>query len=367
MAGPAPEFIELMAIIRSYQQSRAVTVAAQLGIADLLRDGSRSVDELAASTATHTETLYRLMRALAAIGVFREDAGRSFSLTAMGEYLRTDVPLSLSMASQMFGADYGWKAWGELPHSVRTGENSARHALGEDMWAYLRQHPHDSEIFNASMRTMSRSNAPAEVAAYDFGRHKLIADIAGGTGAMLATILAQHPGVRGILFDQPQVVAEAAQVLQDAGVADRVTIEAGSFFERVPSGPDLYILRRILHDWMDPECTRILRCIREAMTPDARLVVIDCVVGPPNEDPLAKFLDLTMLVLVEGKERTESEWTGAARGRRLPPGAGDQRDGKQRHHRSGARVGQPRPLSPRTCALRNKYRERAATGQRVAN
>jgi hypothetical protein len=191
---------------------------------------------------------------------------------------------------------------------VRTGENAATRALGMDVWEYRRRNPEDGEIFDAAMRTMSRSSAPSEVAAFDFGRFATIADIGGGIGAMLSTILQAHPLVRGVLFDQAQVVTGAPPVLRQAGVEDRVTIIPGNFFAHIPPGADAYLLRRILHDWVDDKCIEILRRIRQATAPSARLIVIDCVVGPPNEDPLAKFLDLMMLVSAGGRERTEPEW-----------------------------------------------------------
>lgn len=309
MSGSPPiEFVELLGIVRGYQRSRALTVAAELGIADLLRDGPRGVDDLAAATGTHPPTLYRVLRALASIGVFREDTDRRFALTAMGEYLRRDHPLSVDPAARMFGGAYEWRAWGELAHSVATGENAAEHALGMDVWEHRRRNPEDGEVFDAAMRTFSRGNNAAVLAVHDFGRYKVVADIAGGTGAVLAAVLAAHPQARGILFDQAQVVDAAGPVLRDAGVADRVDVVAGDFFATVPEGADAYLLVRILHDWTDADALRILRTVRAAMTPDARLLVLDAVVGPPNEDPLVKFLDLMMLVSAGGRERTETEW-----------------------------------------------------------
>lgn len=296
-------------LTRAYQRSRALTVVAELGIADLLGDDERSVGFLAESTATHAPTLYRVLRALASIGVLHEGPGQSFSLTTKGEYLRSDHPLSLAPAAAMLGADYEWKAWGELMHSVRTGENAAVHALGTDVWEYRRRNPSAEEMFDAAMRTFTRSSASAEVAAYDFARHAVVADIGGGIGAMIAAILTADDTMRGILFDQAEVVKGARDVLESAGVADRVEVVGGDFFDAVPEGADAYVLRRILHDWEDDACLRILANIRRVMAGDERLIIIDGVVGPPNEDPLVKFLDLMMLVSAGGRERTDSEWT----------------------------------------------------------
>jgi hypothetical protein len=309
MSGSLPrEFVELMAVVRGYQRSRAVTVAAELGIADLLSGGPRAVEDLAAETSTDTSSLYRLLRALAALGVFVEHPDRQFELSAMGDFLRRDHPLSLDPAARMFGADYQWRAWGELRHSVETGENAAVHALGTDVWDYRRLHPEHGEIFDATMRTLSAGDNAGVLAAHDFGRYRLIADVGGGTGAVLAAVLAAHADIRGILFDQPHVIANADVVLRAAGVADRATAVPGDFFDVVPAGADAYLLVRILHDWPDAEALRIVRNVHAAMGPDATLVIVDSVLGPPNEDPLAKFLDLMMLVSAGGHERTEEEW-----------------------------------------------------------
>jgi hypothetical protein len=305
---PPHEFRELLAVVRGYQRSRAVTVAAELGIADLLRDGPRDVEELAAATRTHASTLYRLLRALASIGIFSESPGRRFELSPMGQYLRRDHPLSVDPAARFFGAGYEWRAWGDLQHSVRTGENAAVHALGHDVWEHRRRHPEHGEVFDAAMRTLSRAESAGILAAHDFGRYGTVADVGGGTGALLASVLAAQPRTRGILFDQPQVVAGADGVLRDAGVADRVSVVPGDFFVEIPAGADAYILARILHDWPDEDAVRILQRVRSAMTADARLLLLEAVVGPPNEDALVKFLDLMMLVSPGGQERTEDEW-----------------------------------------------------------
>jgi hypothetical protein len=309
MANVPSDFAELMGIALGFQRSRALMVAAELGVADLLRDGSLSIAELAHATRTHEPTLYRLLRALASLGIFHEDGERRFSLTPKGKLLQSDAPASVGAVARFFGRDYHWTAWGHLLHSVRTGENASQAALGTDVWTYRERHPEENEIFNAAMAALSRAGAAAEMTAYDFGRHRIIADIAGGTGALLAEILRRHPDSRGILFDQPHVVAHAGAMLERADVADRVRIESGSFFEGVPPGADAYVMRRILHDWPDAEAVAILRRCREAMLPDARLLLLESVVGGPNEDAQSKFLDLLMLVSAGGRERTEGEWS----------------------------------------------------------
>ena len=296
-----------MGIARAYQRSQALAVAARLRIADVLAAGPRTVADLASATDTDAPTLYRLLRALASIGVFTELAERSFANNPASEYLRSDHELSVAPAVEMFCAGYEWTAWGALDHSVRTGENAATHALGMDVWEYRRHDPEAGRTFDAAMRTLARGNRD-EVAAHDFASYLVIADIGGGTGAFVCAVLSENPRQRAILFDQPHVVENAQPTLAAAGVEERVEVVGGSFFDGVPSGADAYVLRRILHDWTDDACVEILCNVRRSMTPAARLIVIDAVVGPPNEDPFAKWLDLMMLVSAGGRERTDEEW-----------------------------------------------------------
>lgn len=308
VASPPPELAELLDITLAYQRSQAVAVAAELGVADLLRDGPCSVDELAAGTGAHSPALYRLLRALAAIGVVHEDEQRRFRLTAIGEYLRRDHPLSVDPVARMYCADYEWRAWGELLHGVRTGESPAHRALGTDVWEYRRRHRDQSRVFDAAMRTLSRMIAAGLLEVYSFDHHRLVADIGGGTGAVLAAVLARYPHLEGILFDQPHVVGDAGPVLGAAGVQNRVTVVPGDFFTGVPSGADVYLMVRVLHDWLDDDAARILDQVRSAMRGDALLLILDAVVGPPNEDAESKFFDLMMLVSAGGRERELREW-----------------------------------------------------------
>jgi hypothetical protein len=243
---PTEDFQALVDLVRSHQRVQALAVAARLGIADLLRDGPRDVGDLADVTGTHGPTLYRLLRALATIGVFTELEGHRFGLGERGEYMRTDHPLSVAPLARMYAGSYEWQAWGELLHSVRTGGNAARHALGMDVWEHRRRNPEDQDVFDAAMRTLSRAATPGILAAHDFVRHRVLADIGGGTGALLAAVLRAHPGLRGVLVDQAQVLAGADEVLRAAGVADRVDVVVGDFFAEVPAGADAYLLSRIL-------------------------------------------------------------------------------------------------------------------------
>jgi O-methyltransferase domain/Dimerisation domain len=297
---------DLMRLATGFRYSQAIHVAATLGIADLLADGPRPSNELAREAGADPDALYRLLRALAAVGVFEEDDERRFALTPLGEPLRSDVPGSVHGWALMIGRPYFWRSWGNLEHSIRTGENSFRALHGTDIWEWRSGRPEESAIFDGAMRALTGAANAALLDAYDFGRFGTIVDVGGGNGAFLAAILDAHPAARGVLFDQPHVIDGAGPVL--ASVADRVSVVAGSFFDSVPSGGDAYILKWIVHDWEDEEAIAILQICRAALSPDARLLVIERILALPNEGAEGKFSDLNMLVLPGGRERTGDEF-----------------------------------------------------------
>ena len=308
MAPPEPPTVALRRLVNGYQVTQAIHVAATLGLADLLTDGPRGSDDLAAATGTHAGALYRVLRALASVGVFREEPGRRFGLTPLGECLRADAPEPVGPWAAFVGRPYHWQAWAHLLHGVRTGETAFRHAHGMGVWEYRAAHPEEGAIFDRAMTAISRRQADAVLAAYDFGRFGSVVDVGGGAGAFLAAVLARHPAVRGVLFDQPHVVAGADEVLRAAGVADRCRVVAGSFFEAVPDGGDAYVLKNIVHNWEDEEATAILRGCRRAIGAGGALLAVDRVLAPPNEGAAAKSMDLQMLVGAGGRERTREEW-----------------------------------------------------------
>jgi hypothetical protein len=294
-------------LINGFQVSQAIHVAATLGLADLLAEGPATSDELASSTATHPPTLYRLLRALAGIGIFRQDSGGRFALTPLGECLRSDAPGSLAGWAAYVGRTYYWEAWGHLLHSVKTGETAFRSLHGTDVWAYRSRHPDESAIFDRAMESLTRRVDRSLLAAYDFGRFEVVADIGGGNGALLSAILTTYPAMRGILFDQAHVVAEAAAVLEAAGVDDRCEVVEGDFLDEVPEA-DAYLLKSILHDWADAESTAILTSCRRALRSDGAVLVVERLIGAPNESPEAAFSDLNMLLVPGGRERTLDEF-----------------------------------------------------------
>jgi hypothetical protein len=308
MSHGEPPVSALRGLVNGFQLSQAISVAATLGIADLLADGARTSADLAAATDAHAGSLYRLLRALASAGVLVEGDGRRFELTALGECLRSDAPEPVGNWAAHVGQPYFWQAWANLLHTVRTGDSGFRAAHGMDAWEYRTEHPQEGEIFDRAMTDLARTAASAVLEVHDFARYGTVVDVGGGHGALLASVLSRHPGMQGVLFDQPQVVAGAGPVLEAAGVADRCRVAGGSFFDSVPSGGDAYVLKSILHDWDDAEATTVLRQCRRAAPEGGSLVVIERDLGQANTSPEAKLSDLNMLVVLGGRERTIDEY-----------------------------------------------------------
>ena len=306
-AGASPPRATLLQMMTGYWVSQALYVAAKLGIADLLADGPVDCEDLAAATNTHAPSLQRVLRALASVGVFTEVSPGSFALTPLAELLRTETPGSMSALAIMY-AEEQYRAWGEMLHSVRTGEMAFDHQFGMGYFEYLAQHPEADRVFNEAMTGWTQQLVGAVVDTYDFSPFHTVVDVGGGYGALLATILRNNPGTRGILFEQPHVIASAEEELVAAGVADRCTFVGGDFFVEVPAGGDAYVLSQILHDWDDERCVAILGQCRRAMPDHGKLLVVELVL-PPGDDPfLGKWLDLHMLVLLGGRERTATEY-----------------------------------------------------------
>ena len=299
---------ELHRLINGYQVSQALHVVAALGIPDLLADGLCSSQDLAAAVGASDGPLYRLLRAVAAIGVLEELPGGRFALTELGEGLRSDVPGSLAGWAAFIGRGYYWSAWSRLIDGVRTGAHAFRLEHGTDPWTYRQTHPQEIPVFNRAMNSISGQVAEALAAAYDFSKFRTIVDVGGGGGAFVAAILGRYPGVRAVLFDLPHVVEDARRFIKESGFSARCDLVGGSFFDTVPGGGDAYLLKSVLHDWYDPDVKRILRVCHAAMRPDAVLLVIERLLAPPNEGADGKFGDLNMLVAAGGCERTAEEW-----------------------------------------------------------
>lgn len=305
---PPPE-AQLLQMITGKATTQLLFVVAKLGIADELSDGPKSVDTLAEATDAHPGALYRVLRALASMGVFAETESRHFRLTPLAEPLQSDTPNSVRDFAIMFGSDWHNKAWSNLLQSVRTGEPAFDHAFGTDLFEHLNAHPEHFEVFNDAMTAVSRQDADAIFHAYDFSDLDTVVDVGGGHGFLLAQVLKANPSMEGVLLELPEVAAEARGKMAEAGVADRCKVVEGDFFESVPGGEDAYILKLIVHDWDDEKARQILANCREAMPPDGKLLVVNSVIPAGNDPYMGKLVDIEMLVMTPGgAERTEDEF-----------------------------------------------------------
>jgi hypothetical protein len=287
--------------------TQALYVAAKTGVADLLKDGAKTIAELAAATETHEDALYRIMRSLASHGIFSETAPKTFANTAYSEPLRSDVAGSFRNGAIFMGESWHWNVWGNMLHSAKTGNPAWGRTHGAEVFDYFPAHPEQAEIFNGAMTDMSVATAPAVVEAYDFSGIETLADIAGGHGYLLSQILRATPSLKGILFDMPHVIANADHLLGAQGTAERIEKVAGDFFREVPAA-DAYVMKHIIHDWDDERSVLILKNIRAAMKQGGKLLIVETVVPETNEPHYSKLLDLEMLVSPGGKERTPSEY-----------------------------------------------------------
>ena len=295
---------ELFRIISGCKITQALYVAAKLGIADHLASGSMGADVLAKKVGANPRALLRLMRHLTAIDVFTLDESKRFGLTTLGELLREDNPESMKY-SAIYAGEENYKAAGDLLHTVQTGETAFNHLYGKGHFEWLGDHPDESSTFNKAMAQSLRVlKNPLE--SYDFSGKRLIVDVGGGRGDLISSIMQVNATLKGILFDLPQGAGEAQSRLKTKGVADRCQIIRGSFFDSVPEGGDVYVLSRILHDWPDDKAAVILANCRKAMRDDGTLLIRDNVLT--ERDERGSLLDLTMMIMTGGEERTESEW-----------------------------------------------------------
>ncbi|WP_406701228.1 methyltransferase [Singulisphaera sp. Ch08] len=301
----APE--QMARMITGSWISQAVYVVAKLGIADRLKDGPKGVEELAQATDTHARSLYRLLRALASVGVFSEDSAGKFQLTPLAETLRSDEPNSQWAMAVMMGEEH-YQSWGELLASIRTGETAFDRIYGQPIFDYLSERPEQAAVFDAAMTSIHGRETQAFLDAYDLSGINVLADIGGGNGRNLIGILLRYPQMKGLLFDLPHVIERARLNLEQAGVADRCQLIGGSFFDSIPVEADAYFMRHIIHDWNDEKSTQILRNIRRSMPEQAKLLVVEHVLPAGNAPSFGKLLDLNMLLLPGGVERTEDEF-----------------------------------------------------------
>lgn len=298
---------QLDQMITGYWLSQAIYAAAKFGIADQLKDGPKTVGELAGATSTNPDALYRLLRALASVGIFTEGESRRFALTPLAEPLRSDVAGSKRALALMSG-DEQFRAWAEIDYSIRTGKVAFDKVFGKPIFDYLGEHPDKARIFDSAMVGIHGRESNSVLDAYDFSAFGVVADIGGGNGSQMTEILKKHTRLKGILFDLPHVIERAKERIHASGLLDRCALVAGSFFDAVPEGADAYVLRHIIHDWDEEKCLTILRNCHRAMRPASKLLVIESVIPPGDEPFQGKFLDLVMLLIPGGKERTENEY-----------------------------------------------------------
>jgi hypothetical protein len=298
---------QLTCMITGYWVSQAVYAAAELGLADLLKDGPKPVESLANATGTKSDPLFRLLRALASVGVFAEGPSRTFSLTPTAQLLRSDVPGSQRSLARMAGGQQ-FAAWSEILHSLRTGETAYQKVHGRPVFDALADDPENARIFDEAMTGIHGRETGAVLDVYDFAGIGTLVDVGGGNGGNLIATLERHPQIRGILFDLPHVVERARPRVEAVGLSSRCQLFGGSFFESVPPGGDAYLMRHIIHDWYDEQSLTILRNCHKALPAGGKLLVIESVIPPGNDPFPGKFLDLTMLMIPGGKERTADEY-----------------------------------------------------------
>ena len=303
-----PPEIGLLELASGFISTHLVYAAARVGIADVLANGPLSADDVAAKVGSDPDATHRLLRACAAFGVFREGTDGRFGLTPLANGLRSGTRDSMLPVILMLGDTHYQGTWGQLAHTVETGRPGAEQALGMPMWDYLDHNPEFGATFNNAMTRLSALDWPAIKSAYDFTQFSTIVDIGGGHGQLLAFILDAAPGAKGVLLERQALIEEAEDHLRAAGVLTRCRTEAGSFFETAPSDGDLYVMRRVIHDFDDEQAAEILKNVRRHMPKGATLLVLESVVPPGNAPDFAKSLDLDMMLFVGGRERTEPEF-----------------------------------------------------------
>jgi hypothetical protein len=300
---------QLAQMATGYWLSQMLYVAARLGLADRLSRGPLAITQLAAETSTQPEPLYRLCRALASLGIFTETDPHRFALTPTAEFLRDDHPQTVRPLVLMMG-DTQYAAWGQLLFSVQSGQPAFPHVFGRPLFDYLADHPTAAAEFDRAMVAIHGRETAAVLAAYTFQGCRKLVDVGGGNGSQLMEVLQHHPGLHGVVYDLPHVADRARAGIAHAGLAGRCDVVGGDFFQSVPAAGETYLLRHILHDWDDAACLKILHAIRQVIPPDGRLLVIETVLPPGNDPCFAKLLDITMLVVPGGLERTREQYQG---------------------------------------------------------
>jgi hypothetical protein len=300
--------LQLIEIAAAIWKARALYAAAQLKLPDLIANGERSADELAHATGTHAASLRRLMRALASCGVVTEVQSARFRLTPLGSALMSGAPGAARSTVLTLAGDWQWKAWANFLYSIQTGQPAVRKSLGKPLFEYLAAHPEDSAQFNDAMVGMHGADGAAIVEAYDFSSLKTIVDLGGGTGTLLTTILQSNPHLQGTLFELAETALPAQRLIETSGLSERCDVVVGDFFKEVPARRDAYILAHVLHDWTDEQAVPILENCRRSMPRHSRLLIIEAVLPPGDTAHPGKLMDLLMLTVTGGMERTAEDF-----------------------------------------------------------
>lgn len=296
---------QLMKFIVGKWISKPIYAAAELRIADLLTECPKSIEELARESQSHAPSLYRMMRALASVGIFTEIEPKIFALTPMAEHLQSGKMRSMAL---MFNADWSDKAWMYFLDSVKTGETAFEKAHGMSVFDWLEDNMAAAQVFNEANAMKAAGSHRAIVESYDFSEIRKLTDLGGGLGSLMAEILKANPHVEGVVADIPSVAQAARQNLESLGLEKRCRVVEFDLFTRIPPGSDAYLMSHILHDWSDEACLKILKNCRQAMRPGAKLLLVEIVLPPGNQPSIGKLLDLEMMVTTGGKERTEDEY-----------------------------------------------------------
>jgi O-methyltransferase domain len=305
-ADTLPPEAQIVEMVMAQFVSRLIHLTATLKLPDHLADSPKTAEELAPLTSTNAPALYRVMRTLASLGLFTEDPAHRFALRPLGEVLKSGTPSHAT--ALIMGGEIIARSLDNMLYSVQTGKTAFQNSFGVPLFDWLGRHPVEASLFNQTMVGIHGMEPPAVAAAYDFSVFKTIADVGGSTGNLLTTILARHPGPRGILFDLPHVVRDAPAFIAQRGLTDRIQIETGSFFDRVPSGADAYVLSHVIHDWNEEQCLTILGHCRSAISPGGRLLLVEMVLPDGDTPHPGKMLDMTMLLVPGGEERTAAQY-----------------------------------------------------------
>lgn len=306
--GPAAQ-LQLIQLINGHWVSQAIGAAARLGIADHLADNAQTSEQIGRAVGANEDAVYRLLRALASIGVFQLLEGDRFALTPLGQMLRTNAEGSVRHLAMAVTNHAHWAPWGKLDESIRTGRPSAKAALGMELWEWYQRHPQDAMIFSLAMGNVARLVAAELLGLIELGENQVVADVGGAHGVILRTILKADPSLRGILFDLPHVIEAAKEEIDREGLAGRCKLVGGDFFKQVPDGADIHVLKQIIHDWDDERAALILRNCHQALRPNGRILLLEMLLPADNSPSPVQFIDLNMLVLLGGRERSDAEYS----------------------------------------------------------